>query len=85
MLEEEAQMTEWDTHEACPGYNEVEDRRIGNKNHEGSDDVLDRTGYGSVAGGLHGNAVPHFPRCCPAHVHLRDHEQPPWVGMDQKK
>ena len=53
-------MTEWETHEACPGYIEIEDRRIGNKNHEGSDDVLDRTGYGSVAGGLHGNAAPHL-------------------------
>ena len=77
MLEEEARMTEWDTHEACLGYMEVEDRRTENKSHEGFDDVLDRTGYGSVVGELHGNAVPHFPRCCLARVRLRDHGQPP--------
>ena len=78
-------MMGWDTHGACPGYIEAEDRKIGNKNHEGFDDVLDRTDSGLVAGELHGNAVLHFPRCCLAHVHLRDHEQLPWVGKDQKK
>ena len=85
MLEEGERMKEWDTHEACHGYIEVEDRRVANKTHEGVDEVLDRTGYGSVVGGLHGNVVPHFPRCCLAHVHLRDHEQPPWVGKDRQK
>ena len=68
-------MREWDTQEACPDYIEAE-RRTANKN-EGSDDFLDRTRYGSVAGELHGNVVPHFPRCCPARVRLRDHAQPP--------
>jgi hypothetical protein len=38
-------MTEWNTHEACPGSIEDEDRRTANKNYEG-DDVLDGTGYG---------------------------------------
>ena len=85
MLEEGARMTEWDTHEACPGYIEVEDRRIANKNHEGVDDILDRTGYELVVGGLHGNVVPHFPRCCLALVRLRVRGQPPWVGKDQQK
>ena len=85
MHEEGARMSEWDTHEACLGYIEVEDRRAANKNHEGADDVLDRTGYESVAGGLRGNVVPHFPRCCLARVRLRDHGQPPWVGKDQQK
>ena len=30
-------MTEWDMHEACLGYIEVENRRTANKNHEGTD------------------------------------------------
>ena len=85
MLEEGARMTEWDTLEACPGYIEVADRRTANKNHEGADDVLDRTGCGSVAGGLRGNVVPHFPRCCLARVRLKDHGQHPWVGKDRQK
>jgi len=78
-------MMEWDTHEANPGYIEVEDRRAANKNHGRSGDFLDRTGYGSVAGGLHGNAVPHFLRCCLERVRLRGHGQHPWAGMDQRK
>ena len=77
MLEEGARMTEWDTHEACLGYIEVEDKRTANRNHEGADEVLDRTDYGSAADGLHGNVVLHFPRCCLARVRLRDHEQLP--------
>ena len=84
-LGEGARMTEWDTHEACPDYIEVEDRRTANKNHEGADDVLDRTGFESVAGELRESVVPHFPRCCLAHVHLTDHGRPPWVGKDQQK
>jgi len=40
VLEEEAQMMEWDTHEANPGYIEVEDRRAANKNHGRSGDFL---------------------------------------------
>jgi hypothetical protein len=85
MLEEEARMKEWDTHEAYPDYIEVEDRRTANKNQEGADDVLDRTGYGPVVGGLHGNVVPHFLRCCLALVRLKDLGQPPWVGKGQQK
>ena len=32
MLEEGARVTVWDTHEACPGYIEVDDRRTTNEN-----------------------------------------------------
>ena len=39
--------------EACLGHIEVEDGRTANENYEGADDVLDGTGYESVAGRLH--------------------------------
>ena len=85
MLAEGARMMQWDTHEACPGHIEVEDGRSVNRNREGVDDVLGKTGYGSVAGGLHGNVVRHFPRCCLGRVRLRGHGCCPWVGKDRQK
>lgn len=65
MLEEEAQMMGWDTHGACPGYIEAEDRKIGNKNHEGFDDVLDRTDSGLVAWKCCSTLSAMLPSTCP--------------------
>ena len=40
-----------------------------------------------LAGGLHGNGVPHFPQCFLVRVRMRDRGQLPlaWVGKDQQK
>ena len=61
MLEEGAQMREWNTHEGCPDSIEVEDEWSAGRNHEGADDGFDKTGHGLVAGRINENIVRRFP------------------------